>query len=88
MKKHSHVIIGIHVTDRMKHAGAVQQVLTRYGAHIATRLGVHDVSGLSSSPNGIILLEMVGGERKCLPILKDLAKIEGIEAKPMVFRHD
>lgn len=88
MKKHSHVIVGIHVTDRVKHAGAVQKVLTEYGSHIKTRLGLHDIGEEFSSPNGIILLEMVGGERQCLTILKKLAAIRGIEAKKMVFRHD
>ena len=88
MKKHSHVIVGIHVTDRVKHAGSVQQVLTDYGAHIKTRLGLHEVGDESSSPNGIIILEMVGGERQCLTILKKLAAIHGIDAKKMVFSHD
>jgi len=88
MKKHSHVIVGIHVTDRVKHAGVVQKVLTDYGAHIKTRLGLHDIGEEFSSPNGIIILEMVGGERQCLTILKKLATIRGIEAKKMVFRHD
>ena len=88
MKKHNHVIVGVHVTDRFTHAGAVQRVLTEYGRHIKTRLGLHDVAGQASSPNGIILLEMVGDEAKCSAILKDLNKIKGIEAKKMVFAHD
>jgi len=88
MKEHSHIIVGIHVTDRAKHAGAIQKVLTEYGTHIKTRLGLHDIGDAFSSPNGIIILEMVGGERPCLTILKKLAAIRGIEAKKMVFSHD
>lgn len=87
MKQHNHVIVGIHVTDRVKHAGAVQKVLTQYGVNIKTRLGLHDITDDLAS-NGIILLEMVGNERECLTILKKLNAIKGIEAKKMVFSHD
>jgi len=87
MKQHNHVIVGIHVTDRVKHAGAVQKVLTQYGGNIKTRLGLHDVTEHLAS-NGIILLEMVGNERQCLTILTKLNAVKGIEAKKMVFTHD
>ena len=87
MKPHNHVIVGIHVTDRVKHAGVVQKVLTQYGGSIKTRLGLHEVAG-DLAPNGIILLEMVGDQRQCLTILKKLNAIKGIEAKKMVFSHD
>ncbi len=88
MKQSSHVIVGIHVTDRVRRAGAVQKVLTQYGAHIKTRVGLHDIGEKGSSPNGIILLEMVGDKRQCLTIVRKLAGIRGIEAKKMVFSHD
>ena len=82
-----HIIVGIHVTDRVKHAAQVQQVLTGYGANIKTRLGLHEVGRESSSPNGVILLEMVGDERKCGSILGRLNAIRGIQAKKIVFAH-
>ena len=88
MKSHKHIIVGVHVTDRVKHAGAVQKVFTEYGVHIKTRLGLHDVDGSTSSPSGIIVLELVGDEKKCSSIIKKLAAIRGIEAKKMVFSHD
>lgn len=87
MKTTSHVIVGIHISDRVKHAAAVQKVFTQYGEHIKTRIGLHDITEAASSPNGIILLEMVGDERQCLTILKKLAAIRGVEAKKMVFAH-
>lgn len=87
MKTEHHLIVGIHITDRIKHAGDVQNVLTRYGANIKTRIGLHDVTSEFSSPNGIILLELVGDNKHCLSILKALDGIKGVEAKKMVFRH-
>jgi hypothetical protein len=88
MKSHKHILVGVHITDRVKHASEVQKVFTAYGAHIKTRLGLHDVEDRTSSPNGIILLELVGDEIKCSSIVKKLAAIKGVEAKKMVFSHD
>ena len=85
MKKH--IILGVHITDRLRRAAAVQKVFSDYGCHIKTRLGLHEVGGEFSSPNGVILLEMVGNERKCCSILGQLNAIRGIEAKKIVFAH-
>jgi DUF1009 family protein len=38
-----HVIFGVHLTNRLTHANRVQEVFTEFGAHIKTRLGLHDV---------------------------------------------
>ena len=82
-----HIIVGIHVTQRVKQAGEVQKVLTAYGAHIKTRVGLHDIGPGSTSPSGLILLEMVGNEKKCLGILGKLNAIRGVEAQTLVFAH-
>ena len=85
--KAKHIIVAVHVTDRVKHASKVQEVFTGYGANIKTRLGLHEVGAGFSSPNGVILLEMVGDEKKCSSILGRLNAIRGIEAKKIVFAH-
>ncbi|OPZ25047.1 MAG: hypothetical protein BWZ02_02628 [Lentisphaerae bacterium ADurb.BinA184] len=82
-----HIIVGIHVTERVKQAGEVQRVLTGYGANIKTRVGLHDASAGASKSSGVILLEMVGAEAKCLGILKKLNAIQGVEAQKFVFGH-
>lgn len=43
-RKANHTIIGIHVTDRVQHAGEVQQTLTKHGCQIKTRIGLHEIS--------------------------------------------
>ena len=83
----AHIIVGIHVTDRVQHAAQVQKVLTEYGAHIKTRLGLHEINGRKSSRNGVILLEMVGGEKQCGGIVGKLNAVQGVEAKTMMFAH-
>lgn len=82
-----HVILGIHVADRAHHATGVQAVLTDHGANIKTRLGLHDVHDGSCSPNGLILIEYIGGNGGCEAMVDRLSAIKGIEVKRMVFEH-
>ncbi|MBP7126572.1 hypothetical protein KBD49_09435 [Myxococcota bacterium] len=86
---HPHVILGVHVTDRLQNAMPVQALLTEYGAFIKTRLGLHEVGadGLCGTMNGLLLLEMVGGPEKARELADRLNAIGGIEARTMVFDH-
>ncbi len=82
-----HIIIGVHITDRLENAVKVQQVFTEYGGNIKTRLGLHEVTGHAPNPNGLVLLEMVGDEKRCLSIVEHLTAIKGIHVQKMVFDH-
>ena len=83
-----HIVIGIHVTDRVNKSVNIQQVLTEFGCHIKTRIGLHDVSADFCSPGGIILLEFLGSPETCEAFVEKLTAIEGVEAQTMVFKHD
>jgi hypothetical protein len=85
MKKH--VVFGVHVTDRLKHVDRVQHLLSEYGCNIKTRLELHEVSEQFCSSNGLLLLEMVGDEKKCMELADKLNAVEGIEVQKMVFDH-
>ena len=82
-----HVILGVHVTDRAHRATGVQAVLSEHAAAIRTRLGLHDVHGDYCSPNGLIVLELIGDDNTCRPIIDRLTAIDGIEVQQMVFEH-
>jgi hypothetical protein len=82
-----HIILGVHITDRMREAGPVQAIFTEYGCHIKTRLGLHPVDEGFCSPRGLVLLEMFGDEAKCQEMAGKLSAIEGVEVKSMVFEH-
>ncbi|MBN2584522.1 MAG: hypothetical protein JXL80_15780 [Planctomycetes bacterium] len=87
MSKQSHVIVGIHVTERTRHANEIQKVLTQFGCSIKTRLGLHEASAEFCSPNGLILLECVCGGGECDQMVTQLEAIEGLEVQKMVFDH-
>jgi len=82
-----HIIYGIHITERLKHVPLVQSLLSEYGGHIKTRLGLHEVEKLAS-PNGLLLLEMYGDESRCQELADKLNAVEGVEVKNMVFTHE
>jgi hypothetical protein len=84
MSKADHIIYAIHVTDRLHQVGEVQRLLTEYGCHIKTRLGLHESS---AAPNGLLLLEMVGEAKRCQELFDKLNAITGIEAKSVTFKH-
>lgn len=80
-----HVILGVHVTERTKKAGRIQSVLTKHGCQIKTRLGLHDAGDAWCSPNGLILLEVVGKPAQVSGLEKGLKAIRGLEVKRMTF---
>ncbi len=82
-----HVIFGVHITERVKHASEVQEILTEHGVGIKTRLGLHEVNEDYCSPNGLLILEMVGSDEVCDDAFNKLNAIEGVEAQRMVFEH-
>ena len=86
-RKDSHVIIAVHITDRVKQASLVQSVLTKYGAYIKTRIGLHEATGKAGAPNGIVLLELVGAQSCGKRVLAELNAIFGVEARSVVFDH-
>jgi hypothetical protein len=82
-----HVILGVHITDRIRHVDAVQHLLTEYGCSIRTRLGLHEADKGFCSPNGLLVLEMTDDEKTADALAAKLNAVEGVEAKKMVFEH-
>jgi desulfoferrodoxin-like iron-binding protein len=82
-----HVILGVHITDRVKHVPSVQSVFTQFGCNIKTRLGLHHVNESYCSPNGLMIIEFVGDDSQCEAMTSKLAALEGVHVKRMVFGH-
>lgn len=82
-----HEILGLHITERTRHASEVQQVLTRHGRIIQTRLGLHDVHGRDGSPNGLIVLHVVGPASAVAALERDLRAIAGVDVQRMTSQH-
>lgn len=88
MNKDRHVILGIHVTDRVHHSGEVQNALSEFGCQIKTRIGLHEASKDFCSTSGVILLEMLDEQARIDGLLSRLKSVEGVEVQSMIFGHD
>ena len=85
--KESHVILGVHITERARNALPVQQVLPEFGGSIKTRLGLHEPQGDNGGPNGLLLIELIGGEARADALAARLKAVDGVFVKKMVFDH-
>ena len=83
MKKY--VILGVLVDNFSKDAVLVQKIFSKYGCSIRTRLGLHDVNEGVCAPNGLILLEFIGGKAKADEMAAELAALTGVSVKIMTF---
>lgn len=82
----SKVIMGIQLQERIEKAVEVQELLSKYGCHITTRLGLHSSPPNTCSPKGLILLEFVDDAQEAAEELeKELANIDEIIVKKMLF---
>ncbi|MFW6061585.1 MAG: hypothetical protein ACOC93_02135 [Planctomycetota bacterium] len=86
-EKEKHKLLGVHLTDRVTEAVEVQRLLTEFGTNIKTRIGLHEIEGEYSAPNGLIMLEMVGADQRANELKDRLNGIEGVESKMIVFEH-
>jgi len=78
-----HIIVGVHIVDREAHAPKVQEILTKYGMVIKTRLGLHDDV---CPANGLILLEMADTQETRAAI-EEIGAIAGVDCQTMMFDH-
>lgn len=83
--ENAYFVVGVHITDRVSHVPSVQGVLTEYGCNIKTRIGLHEVSDGFCSPNGLLLVEMVGATETVNNFVSALKAIEGVDVQQMVF---
>jgi len=81
------IIMGILIGHREEEALKVQELLTRYGCYIKTRLGLHDTPGEGTcSSKGLLILEFLPGNEKEVDALEvELKKLESFVVKRMEF---
>jgi len=83
-----HIILGVHITNRLSNILDVQKVFTDYGGHIRTRLGLHGLDDPDvQTPKSLIILEMVCDRGSCDEMVKKLQALEGVECQRMVPEH-
>jgi len=79
------IILGVQVTNRIKNALEVQEILTNFGCNIKTRLGLHEVTDAVCSTIGLLILEMYGDIKQIKEMESQLKAVHGIVVRKMVF---
>jgi len=79
------IILGVNISARTQTVPEVQKIFTEFGCYIKTRLGLHEVSGTSCSPGGLVILDMFCEEKDILEMESKLAALPGVEVRKMVF---
>ena len=88
MKNGEHVVLGIHIQNRVKDAPEIQKLLTSFGCNIKTRIGLHEVTEDFCSGSGLVILEMVGDVSNSNKLADSLNAFDGVEVQKMIFGHD
>ena len=78
-------IIAIKVNGRNSNAPHLQEVLTKYGCIILTRVGFHETNEDNCSVDGIILLQLRGKESEIQNLFNEADSLEGITPKFIEF---
>jgi uncharacterized protein YqgQ len=80
------VILGIQVGDREHEAVKVQELLTKHGCIIKTRLGLHEASTVQCSSKGLILLEFLPDKDDEINSMEtELSSLESVMVRKMIF---
>jgi hypothetical protein len=73
----------VKIGQRRKKSPEVQEVLSKYGCSIKTRLGLHE-AGEVCSEEGVLVLQLTGDRSEMLALEGALNKLESVKAKMVI----
>ncbi len=76
-------IIGLRLSSRQHNAVKLQEVLTKTGCNIKTRLGLHETDEKYCSNDGLIIIQACGTKAEIDDMMVAFNDIEGIRAELM-----
>lgn len=74
-------LMAIKINGRIANAPMVQDILTKYGCNIKTRVGFHETNEDQCSMDGILILQLFGDQTKIQDMLKEIEILEGVKVK-------
>jgi hypothetical protein len=70
--------MAVKINGRNANAPVVQEILTRYGCNIKTRIGFHEASDDHCSMDGVLILQLFGDKSEIEALFDELSKLEGV----------
>ena len=77
--------MAIKINGRTANAPLVQEVLTKYGCDIQTRVGFHEASEDKCSTDGLLILQLVGSDDDTKALYSALEELDGVQPKMIKF---
>jgi hypothetical protein len=77
----SYQILIVKIGSRSNQALRVQEILTRHGCAIKTRLGLHEVSPDYCAEDGLVILELTGKKEEVEKLKQELEKLENVSTR-------
>jgi len=81
-------ILGVLLSHRIDTALKFQEIITRHGCNIKTRIGLHNVENGKCSISGIILLETIGKDEEIEFLENEIKTILDAQIQKMTFEID
>lgn len=78
-------ILAIKVDGRTSNAVHVQEILTKFGCNIKTRVGFHEASADLCATDGIIILQLFGEDTVGKTMCAEFDKLNGVSSKIIEF---
>jgi len=78
-------LMAIKVNGRDSKAPHLQEILTKYGCNIITRVGFHETNEDKCSIDGIIILQLCGNESEIKTLFNDINSLDGVTSKFIEF---
>lgn len=80
-----HSILAIKIHGRTSRSQHLQEILTKYGCYIRTRVGFHETDNNHCSTDGFIILQLFGEEKEIKALFDEIYALEGITPKFIEF---
>jgi hypothetical protein len=78
-------VLGVLLANRTSTSQKFQEIISKHGCQIKTRIGLHTVADNKCSIDGVILLEVIGNDEEVECLKADIETIPGAEVQKMVF---
>jgi hypothetical protein len=78
-------ILGLAVENKEHKAQELQDIFTKYGCTIKTRLGINEIDLPGKENAGLIILELMGDKEECLRLENNLHELDQVVVRKMIF---
>lgn len=76
-------IMAVAMDPRSEVAPEAQEIFTKYGCIIKTRLGIHETSDNKCSERGLVILMIEGEDKEVDGLRKELQSLDGVKVNTM-----